>query len=203
MIRGCGKGFDGCEKGIETGKPENVRGFAEALSELSLACPALSEGLVGAECLTTLASGVGGNLNDVIVLCPSSSSLAISTLDPCRIRFSRPCRTLGEGETGGSGRGRGCGCAGGANASCGTPGGGRKVNMPPGLNSCAAALSGRPNEDTRVCDSDAVAELASVGGVDVGPGSHDPDERLAPKTNGFASGLSESLRVGAGCGIGG
>ena len=70
--------------------------------------------------------------------------------------FSLPRTALaGEGNFGGTGNGLEVvgPATGGTNVSCGTPGGGLNVN-PPGLNSCAAALSGLPNDGALECMND-------------------------------------------------
>lgn len=130
-------------------KPENVKGWAEALRELCLRDPDIL-GVVGAERLTLLGDspGADGNLNEDMALLPPSSSISISAepTDERRCLFSLPCiARAGEENTGGWGSGRGDG---GGNTIFGAAGGGWKVN-PPGLNSIAPAFSGFPKEGPR------------------------------------------------------
>ena len=164
-----------------------MKGWAAALRELCLrVC-----GVVGADRLTLLGESPDGNLNDDILLLPSSSSTSIEPTDERRCLFSRPCMALaGDSNTGGCGSGRG---EGGGNASLGAAGGGWKVN-PPGLNSIAAAFSGFPNDGVRACPNTS-ALGAGGGGDDVAagaPGAQEPDCGLAaPNTNGFAKGFKE------------
>jgi len=86
----------------------------------------------------------------------------------------------------------GWGNPGAATGICGAPGSWKLKE--PGLNSGAATLRGLPNDGAREC---VAKDGIGIGGVD-SPlnGCHEPeppDSRGAPKTKGFANGLSDSL----------